>query len=104
MENVLVVGAGFMGAGIAQVCAQSGYRVFLMDTDRDGLEKALGKIKWSVEKFASKGFLKDEPRTVLERISPETDLEKASQVQLCIEAVFEDEKLKRKTRWRLIRN
>ena len=46
MENVLVVGAGFMGAGIAQVCAQSGYRVFLMDTDRDGLKKALGKIKW----------------------------------------------------------
>ena len=81
MENVMVVGAGFMGSGIAQVCAQSGYRVFLMDTDTDGLEKALGSIKWSVEKFASKGFLKETPRTVLERISLETDLEKASQVQ-----------------------
>jgi len=55
MEKVMVVGAGFMGAGIAQVCAQSGYRVFLMDTDPDGLEKALGKIKWSVDKFASTG-------------------------------------------------
>jgi 3-hydroxybutyryl-CoA dehydrogenase len=96
MENVLVVGAGFMGSGIAQVCAQSGYRVFLMDADPDGLEKALGGIKWSVEKFASKGILKESPRTVLERISAETDLEKATQVQWCIEAVFEDEELKLK--------
>ncbi len=96
MENVMVVGAGFMGSGIAQVCAQSGYRVFLMDADPDGLEKALGGIKWSVKKFASKGILKESPRTVLARISAETDLEKASQVQWCIEAVFEDEELKLK--------
>ncbi|CAB1056696.1 Enoyl-CoA hydratase [isoleucine degradation] (EC / 3-hydroxyacyl-CoA dehydrogenase (EC / 3-hydroxybutyryl-CoA epimerase (EC [Olavius sp. associated proteobacterium Delta 1] len=96
MENVMVVGAGFMGAGIAQVCAQSGYRVFLMDTDPDGLEKALGGIKWSIEKFASKGFLKETPRTVLKRIAPETGLENASQVQWCIEAVYEDEELKLK--------
>jgi 3-hydroxybutyryl-CoA dehydrogenase len=96
MENVMVVGAGFMGAGIAQVCAQSGYRVFLMDADPDGLEKALGNITWSVEKFASKGFLKETPGTILERIFLETDLEKASQVQWCIEAVYEDEELKLK--------
>jgi 3-hydroxybutyryl-CoA dehydrogenase len=96
MENVMVVGAGFMGAGIAQVCAQSGYRVFLMDADPDGLEKALGNITWSVEKFASKGFLKETPGTILERIFPERDLEKASQVQWCIEAVYEDEELKLK--------
>ena len=65
-----------------------------MDADPDGLEKALGNIKWSVEKFAKKGFLKEEPRTVLERISLETYLQKASQVQWSIEAVFEDEGLK----------
>ena len=96
MEKVMVVGAGFMGAGIAQVCAQSGYRVFLMDADSDGLEKALNNITWSVEKFASKDFLKEAPGTILERISLETDLEKASRVQWCIEAVYEDEKLKLK--------
>jgi len=96
MENVLVVGAGFMGAGIAQVCAQSGYRVFLMDADPKELENALGNITWSVEKFASKGFLKETPARILERISLERDLEKASRVQWCIEAVYEDEKLKLK--------
>jgi len=94
--NVLVVGAGFMGAGIAQVCAQSGYRVFLMDADPQGLEKALGNIKWSVEKFASRGILKEAPATILERISLQTDLENASRAQWCIEAVYEDEELKRK--------
>ena len=73
MQNVMVVGAGFMGAGIGQVCAQAGYRVFLMDTKPEGLEKAFGNIKWSVEKFASKGFLKESPGTILERISLETD-------------------------------
>jgi len=96
MENVLVLGAGFMGAGIAQVCAQSGYRVFLMDADPKELENALGNITWSVEKFASKGFLKETPARILERISLERDLEKASRVQWCIEAVYEDEKLKLK--------
>ena len=94
MQNVMVVGAGFMGAGIGQVCAQAGYRVFLMDTKPEGLENAFGNIKWSVEKFASKGLLKETPGTILERISLETDLEKASRAQWCIEAVYEDEELK----------
>jgi 3-hydroxybutyryl-CoA dehydrogenase len=96
MEKVLVVGAGFMGSGIAQVCAQSGCTVFLMDTDPNGLDKAIGGIKWSLEKFASKGILKESPRTLLERISAEADLKKASQADWCIESVFEDESLKLK--------
>jgi len=96
VEKVLVVGAGFMGSGIAQVCAQSGYAVFLMDTDSNGLDEAIGGIKWSLEKFASKGILKEPPRTLLERISAETNLKKASQADWCIESVFEDESLKLK--------
>lgn len=57
MENIMVIGAGFMGSGIARGCARSGYRVFLMDTDPAGLEKAIERIKWSIEKLASKGYL-----------------------------------------------
>jgi len=96
MKNVMVVGAGFMGTGIAQVCAQAGYGVLLMDSDPAVLDKAHASIQWSVEKFSSKGFLKEDPAAILERVSLETDLEKASQVQWCIEAVYEDEKLKLK--------
>jgi len=50
MENVLVIGAGFMGSGIAQVCAQAGCRVHLMDVRREALEKAISGSHWSVEK------------------------------------------------------
>jgi len=40
MEYILVIGAGFMGSGIAQVCAQAGYMVHLMDIKREALNKA----------------------------------------------------------------
>ncbi len=69
MTTVLVIGAGFMGSDIAQVCAQSGYRVILMDVNKGALEKAVGGIKWSLEKFFSKGFLKETPGSCLERIT-----------------------------------
>ena len=49
MENVLVVGAGFMGSGIGQVCAQAGYKVHLMDIKAAALDKAMGEIKWSLD-------------------------------------------------------
>ncbi len=95
MEKVLVIGAGFMGAGIAQVCAQSGYRVFLSDNDQEALEKAVGGIKWSVEKLAKKGFVKEAPEDVLARLSPEQGLAKAAESDWVVEAVFEDENLKK---------
>jgi 3-hydroxybutyryl-CoA dehydrogenase len=47
MKNILVVGAGFMGSGIAQVCAQTGCRVYLMDVNREALDKGVEAIKWS---------------------------------------------------------
>ena len=57
MEKVLVVGAGFMGAGIAQVSAQAGYQVHLMDIQTEITDRALRDIRWSVEKLATKGLL-----------------------------------------------
>jgi 3-hydroxybutyryl-CoA dehydrogenase len=96
MENVLVVGAGFMGSGIAQVCAQSGYRVYLMDVSRQALAKGVSGIKWSLEKFYSKSLLKESPQSVLARITTENDLAKASMVDWVIEAALEQEDLKKK--------
>jgi 3-hydroxyacyl-CoA dehydrogenase len=95
VESILVIGAGFMGSGIAQVCAQSGYRVHLMDIDPAALEKALSSIKWSVDKLSSKGLLKESPDTVLGRITSEKTLESAAGVQWAIEAALEVEELKK---------
>jgi 3-hydroxybutyryl-CoA dehydrogenase len=94
MEKVMIVGAGFMGSGIAQVCAQSGYEVYLMDVHEENLNKAIAGINWSLEKFASKGFLKESPPKVLERITLVNDLAKATDVAWVIEAAFEEQALK----------
>ncbi len=95
MEKVLVIGAGFMGAGIAQVCAQSGCRVFLSDNDSKALDRSMGGIKWSVEKLAGKGLVKESPETVLDRIRPEQGLARAAEAEWVVEAVFEEEDLKK---------
>lgn len=94
MENVLVVGAGFMGSGIAQVCAQANYRVHLMDVRREALEKAISGIHWSVEKLSTKGIIKESPQTIFERITLEEDLKGASDADWVIEAALEVEDLK----------
>ncbi len=95
MENVLVVGAGFMGSGIGQVCAQAGCKVHLMDVKAAALDKAMGEIKWSLDKLGSKGLLKDPPQKILERIIPEHDLSSAAKVSWVIEAALEIEALKK---------
>lgn len=94
MDSVLVVGAGFMGAGICQVCAQAGYEVHLMDIKPEALDKALSGIKWSLEKLGSKGLIKDSPQTVFQRIIPENNLSSAAKVDWVIEAALEIVKLK----------
>jgi 3-hydroxybutyryl-CoA dehydrogenase len=95
VEKVLIVGAGFMGSGIAQVSAQAGYQVHLMDIQVAITDRAFKDIRWSVEKLAAKGLLKEPSQKVLARISPEKDLSSASEVDWIIEAVLEAEELKR---------
>jgi 3-hydroxybutyryl-CoA dehydrogenase len=95
MEKVLVVGAGFMGSGIAQVSAQAGYQVYLMDIQTAITDKALKDIRWSVEKLAAKELLREPSEKILARISPEKDLSSASEVDWVIEAALEVEELKR---------
>ena len=55
VKNILVVGSGLMGSGIAQACAQAGIHVLLNDVSKQALEKALRTISWSVNKFIEKG-------------------------------------------------
>ena len=95
MENVLVIGAGFMGSGIAQVCAQSGYQVHLTDVNQEALDKAMSGIRWSVEKLSKKGILEEPPQIVLKRITPVPTLESAATPDWVVEAAFEIEWLKK---------
>lgn len=84
-EHVLVVGAGQMGGGIAQVVAGSGRRVSLHDAAPGAVERGLETIRKSLAKLAEKGGA--DPDEVLARIEPVDDLVAAD---LMIEAVVED--------------
>ena len=95
MDKILVVGAGFMGSGIAQVSAQAGYQVHLMDIQSSITDRALKDIRWSVEKLAAKGILREPSQKVLARISVEQDLSSAFEMDWVIEAATEAEELKR---------
>ncbi|MDD5747818.1 MAG: 3-hydroxyacyl-CoA dehydrogenase family protein [Actinomycetota bacterium] len=97
IEKVFVVGAGLMGGGISQVTAMAGYPVVMRDIDEVALEKSMESIRWSLEKFAGKGKISsDEAEKALENITPTTELSDAADVDLVIEAVFEDLDIKRK--------
>jgi len=89
INNVVVVGSGLMGSGIAQVCAQAGIRVFLNDMSEEALERACRNIAWSVGKFVEKGKLQEERDVIMERITTTASLEAVGDVDLAIEAVFE---------------
>ena len=95
MDNVLVIGAGFMGGGIAQVVAQGGYTVYLQDMNRDAVEKTMAQIKWSTEKLAGKGKIRDSAKAVQDRINVVKDLSIAPKCQWVIEVVYEDENMKK---------
>lgn len=94
IENVLIVGSGLMGSGIAQVCAQAGIHAFLADVNHDILKKALKNIAWSVSKLIEKGKVAGPLETIMARIRTGTDLANALPVDLAIEAVFEKPDLK----------
>ncbi|HEX4521733.1 MAG TPA: 3-hydroxyacyl-CoA dehydrogenase NAD-binding domain-containing protein [Gaiellaceae bacterium] len=87
--HVLVVGAGQMGAGIAQVVAASGRRVSLYDPFPGAAERALAAIQSSLERLVAKGG--GDPASTIARIAVVDDLEAAD---LMIEAVIEDAAVK----------
>jgi 3-hydroxybutyryl-CoA dehydrogenase len=85
----MVVGAGQMGGGIAQVVAASGRRVSLHDALPGATDRALGTMRKSLEKLAQKGG--PDPDEVLARVEPVDDLVPAD---LMVEAVVEDTAVK----------
>ena len=94
--TVAVLGAGTMGAGIAQVCAQAGSSVVLQDITEEFVQKGLGRVRDFLQKGVDKGKTTVKQRDdVLSRITTTTDRAGASRnAQLVIEAVPEKLELK----------
>ncbi|QLH07000.1 3-hydroxyacyl-CoA dehydrogenase [Nitrosopumilus ureiphilus] len=97
IKNITVLGSGVMGHGIAQVSAAAGYNVVLRDIKQEFLDKAMEKIKWSLDKLVSKEKIsKDEGDVIFARIKPVVDLgEAVKDTELVIEVVPEIMDLKK---------
>ncbi len=97
IRTVLVCGAGLMGHGIAQVCAVAGHDVFLFEPDRSRSEAGLARIAGNLERAVQKARMSAAQRdAALARIRIADALGGAvAQCDLAVEAVFEDEAVKR---------
>ncbi len=98
IKQVLIVGAGTMGHSIAQVYAQSGIEVDLVDLKREILDSALKKIELNLNLLAKYNRVStDEISSILDRINTSTNLEVAARrADLVVEAVSENREIKRK--------
>ncbi|MEW5840579.1 3-hydroxyacyl-CoA dehydrogenase family protein [Nitrososphaera sp.] len=98
INKITVLGSGVMGHGIAQVSAMAGYQVVLRDIEQSFLDKAMEKIRWSLNKMVEKQKLTQEKADeIFSRIKPVVDIKQAlAGADLLIEAVPEDMNLKKK--------
>ncbi len=96
IRQIVIVGTGQMGAGIAQVAAQSGLEVTLVDVDRALAEKAKAGIAGRLDKLVAKGKLAQADKdAAIARLHSAGSLEEAKGAQLAIEAIVEHEPTKR---------
>jgi 3-hydroxybutyryl-CoA dehydrogenase len=93
--TVMVVGAGQMGSGIAQVTAEAGYNVILNDVDIEFLKKSMGRIDKALSSQVQKNKISnDERQKILSSIKVSASFDDARDADLIIEAVFEEHDLK----------
>ena len=97
VKTIMVIGAGQMGSGIAQVCAQAGYDVFLNDLKPEFVERGLSGIKKNLVRQVDKGRMTAEQLDVIVgRITSSSDLQDAKNADLIIEAAVENMDIKAK--------
>ncbi|MCM3705428.1 MULTISPECIES: 3-hydroxybutyryl-CoA dehydrogenase [Cytobacillus] len=97
VKNIMVIGAGQMGSGIAQVCAQAGYSVILNDLKPEFVERGLGVIKKNLSRQVEKERMTaGEMEAVLKNVTASSDLQDAKNVELVIEAAVENMEIKTK--------
>ncbi|UCE56266.1 MAG: 3-hydroxyacyl-CoA dehydrogenase family protein [Desulfobacterales bacterium] len=95
IKKIFVAGAGLMGGGITQVCAQAGYDVTMRDLTEEILEKSLKAIHWSVGKLVEKGRVEGSADEIMGRIKTTTDLSGAGDADFVFEAIIENLEAKR---------
>ena len=102
INKVAVLGCGLMGSGIAQVCAQAGREVTVIEVAEEYLNKGLGGIRKQLDKMVEKGKLESAARDdVIARLHGSTNLEAAAGADIVIEAIIENMDEKNKTYSRL---
>ena len=96
MEKAMVVGAGTMGAGIAQLFAQNEIPVVLTDLNEEMVAKAISGLETRVARRVEQGKMSAEAKdAVFSRITPATGYAKAADAEVVVEAVFEDMDIKK---------
>jgi len=102
INNVAVLGCGLMGSGIAQVCAQAGREVTVIEVSEEYLNKGLGGIRKQLDKMVERGKLTGDDREgVVARLHGSTKLEDAAGADIVIEAIIENMDEKNRTYSRL---
>ncbi|MBP1969833.1 3-hydroxybutyryl-CoA dehydrogenase [Virgibacillus natechei] len=97
IQKVMVIGAGQMGAGIAQVCAQAGFDVLVNDRNEDDLDKGMKNIDKILTRAVEKERITAQSKSdTLNRLTPSSQLKDAESCDLVIEAVVENMDVKRK--------
>ncbi|MCW2957725.1 MAG: 3-hydroxybutyryl-CoA dehydrogenase [Solirubrobacterales bacterium] len=97
IERVGIIGAGFMGSGIAEACARAGFHVVVEEPERRQLERSEARIRESLEKAAARGKLPaEEAAATLDRITWSDDFDALIGSDIVIEAVIEDAQVKGK--------
>ncbi len=93
--KVVVIGAGLMGAGIAQVAAVAGHEVVMRDVTTDALERGLAGVRKSLDRFVAKDRLSHgDAEAAVARITTTTDLGAAADADVVVEAIFEQIEVK----------
>ncbi len=97
MQTIGILGCGLMGSGIAQVCAQSGYRTVVREVDQSLVDQGLGRIKKFLNQGVKRGKVSTEDRDkVLAKLSGTTQMADLAEVDIVIEAIVENLEAKQK--------
>ena len=97
IHTIMVIGAGQMGSGIAQVCAHAGYSVILHDLTEELVKKGLASIERNLSRQVEKGKLESaEKEAVIGRLKASTDIGNAASADIVIEAAIENMDIKKK--------